>query len=77
MAIYAIDATGERLIATYSLPAIPAGTKLDGVEFVLDPSDVGALGFLAVIDDDGTGRGEVNECDELNNSDDYRDALCP
>lgn len=77
LAIYSLDSSGDRLIATYRLPAIPAGTKADGVEFTLDVSDVGDQGFAAVVDDDGTGAGVLSECDEDNNRDEWRDSFCP
>lgn len=77
LAVYSLDSSGDRLIATYSLPAIPAGTKATGVEFTLEVSEIGDQGFAAVVDDDGTGLGALAECDEDNNRDEWRDAFCP
>ncbi len=77
VAIYAEDATGPRLVTTVSLPAIAAGTRLEGIEVPIDPTDVGDRGFRAVVDDDGTGISDVSECDETNNVDLYTDSLCP
>lgn len=76
LAIYANDGSAERLVATYSLPAIPAGTELGGIEFELSPADVGVYGFLVRVDDDGTGNDDVGECDEENNEDAYTDVPC-
>jgi hypothetical protein len=76
LSLYAKDST-PRLVATYTLPAIAAGEKLAGIEFDLTAADVGTSGFIAVVDDDGTGTGAVNECDETNNTDEYTDVFCP
>jgi hypothetical protein len=75
VAIYAKDDT-PRLVTTVTLPAIPAGTKIDGISVDLTSEDVGDYGFIAVVDDDGTGAGDVNECDETNNEDDWNDVFC-
>lgn len=71
--LYADDDTGPRLVATYSLPAIPAGTILDGIEFELTAADVGAYGWIASIDEEAG----VNECVETNNTDTWTDTVCP
>ncbi len=76
LALYAKDAP-PRLVATVTLPAIPAGTRLDGLQIDLDVADIGASGFLAVVDDDGAGVGLVAECSEDNNVDDWTDVFCP
>jgi hypothetical protein len=76
VAIYADDGV-PRLISTVTLPAIPAGTLLDGIQVDLGPEDVGDYGFLAVVDDDGTGTDDVGECDETNNTDMWTDVFCP
>jgi hypothetical protein len=76
VSLYANDRP-DRLVGTKVLPAIAPGRKLAGVTFELLPEDVGRDGFLAVIDDDGTGVGVIDECDESNNEDDYTDVECP
>jgi hypothetical protein len=76
LAVYADDAS-PRLVTTVVLPAIPAGTSLDGIEVDLAAADVGDYGFIVTVDDDGTGAGDVNECDEDNNTDRYSDVFCP
>lgn len=77
LAVYAVDATAERLVATVSLPAIASGEKPAGFELALDPADVGERGFRVVVDDDGTGVGAVDECEEGDNEDQFLDAFCP
>lgn len=77
LSLYADDGASTRLLATSVLPAVPAGTRLDGIQFDLAPGDVGARGFIAVVDDDGTGTGAVSECDEENNAGAYADVFCP
>lgn len=73
LTIYAEDNAGPRAIATYSLPAVPAGTAIDGIEFTLTPADIGERGFSAEVDAAGT----VSECVEDNNTDEWRDVFCP
>jgi hypothetical protein len=73
LTIYAEDATGQRVIATYSLPAVPAGTSITGIEFTLTPADIGDFGFSAAVDVPG----EVSECVEDNNTDAWSDVYCP
>lgn len=70
--IWAVDFEGERLATTITLPALPAGQRLEGMEIALDPEDVGTDGFSAVIDPDG----RVRECDEANNTDRLAGAYC-
>jgi hypothetical protein len=76
LAIYADDST-PRLIAATTIGAIAAGEVLEGISFELTTADIGMYGFRAVIDDDGTGVGSVNECDESNNHASYSDVFCP
>jgi hypothetical protein len=73
LSLYAEEPTGPREIATYSLPAIPTGTAIDGIEFELTPADVGVYGFSVTLD----AAGVINECVETNNSDEWTDAYCP
>jgi hypothetical protein len=77
VALYAREDAGPRLIAMVPLPAIDAGQRLDGIEVDIAPADVGPWGFIAIVDDDGTGVSEVSECDETNNQDEWNDAFCP
>lgn len=72
--VYALENDGtERLVDTVTLPAIPAGSHLDGIELALAPTDVGPQGFEVRIDE----AGDVWECDETNNTDRWTDGLCP
>jgi len=73
LTIYADDSAGPRAIATYSVPAIPAGTVLEGIEFNLAPGDIGEFGFSASVDPDGV----LDECVEDNNTDEWSDVYCP
>lgn len=70
--LYAVDDTGPRLVATYTLPVVPTGTALDGIEFDLGPADIGKLGWEATVDEDAL----LNECDESNNVAYYTDYSC-
>lgn len=63
LALYAVDGRVRRRVAGTRLGAVPAGASLDGVVFRLTPADVGADGFVLVVDDGGA----VDECDEANN----------
>ena len=76
LALYANDEP-PRLVATYTLPAVNSGVMLQGVEFPLDTDDIGLYGFVAVVDDDGTGLGTVTECVEVDNSAEWIDVFCP
>ncbi len=73
LSLYAEDAGGPRLITAYTLPAIPMGTMLAGMEFTLTPADVGDYGFSATVD----AVNNLGECLEDNNADEWSDALCP
>ena len=69
LSLYAVaeDAEDNYLVETVVLDAIPAGTSLNTAIFEVAPSFFGELGYLIRIDDDGTGSGEVRECNESNN----------
>ena len=75
--LYAVEESTRRAVYTYTLAGIPAGTSLDGVVLELPLADLGARGMEVVIDDDGTGVGRIDECDESNNRGDWRDGFCP
>ena len=70
--LFAEDSTGPRVVATYSPPAIAAGEILSGIEFDLEPGDVGVYGVSATVDVEDS----VSECVETNNSDEYSEAWC-
>lgn len=77
LTLYAEESTGPRVVATLLLGAVPAGTALAGTEIALAPGDVGELGLRVVVDDDGTGRGVLAECDEANNATIEQGVGCP
>lgn len=75
LAVYVLD-RGERVHhTTVYLPEIPAGTALPGRELLLEPADLRDA-LLLVVDDDGSGRGRVLECDETDNQAAYERRLC-
>jgi hypothetical protein len=71
--LYADTDTGLVLVASQSLPAIPAGSRLDGLSFEIDIADLGKYGFVATIDEPGV----ESECDESNNRAVWIDVYCP
>lgn len=75
VAIYALDGSA-RLVATTILPAIAAGESAAGIEVELTVDDLGPDGFQVVVDDDGTGVGAVEECDESDNSATWTEIGC-
>jgi hypothetical protein len=77
LTIYAEEESGPIPITTLSLPALPIGQWLEGQETALPPGSAGALGFRVVVDDNGSGIGTVDECNETNNIALYQDATCP
>jgi hypothetical protein len=78
LSLYARATDGSRRwLGRWAMPAIPAQESLDGVEFPLRLDQVGSAGWEVVIDDDGTGVGQVEECDETNNAGTWADAFCP
>lgn len=59
------------------LPAIPSGMALDSFEIELTPADLGTMGFVISLDDDGTGVDASGECDATNNQVTWTDSVCP
>lgn len=76
LALRAVDADGERTVATLPLPEIGAEVALDGFTLTLTPADLGQLGLRVTVDDDGSGTTEVYECDETNNDDTWLVSPC-
>jgi hypothetical protein len=77
LTLYADDGGVLRYVDRWALPVVPAGKSVDGFSVVLSPADIGADGFVAVVDDDGSGIGVVEECDETDNQDAWVDVDCP
>jgi len=75
LAVYGVEDGVETWIGTTPLPAIPAGRVVDGGVLTFDPGAWGDELRLSV-DDDGTGRGAVRECDETNNRYSYPENPC-
>ncbi|MCB9743501.1 MAG: VCBS repeat-containing protein [Alphaproteobacteria bacterium] len=75
-AVYRVDGGARTLVATGSLPALASGEAAEGLLLVLDPEDVGDHGFAFVVDDDGSGQGQVAECDEQDNEALWSSAIC-
>lgn len=63
LVLYAVEDSGVRPIAQRVLDAIPAGSRLDGVQFDVPIADLGSLGFMVTLDD----RDQVFECEESDN----------
>lgn len=76
-ALYAVDESGDRLVATGTLPALPAYTWAAGWEVTLTPADLGSRGLRLVVDDDGADRPQLWECEEGNNEAVWVEAVCP
>lgn len=76
VALYAMEDMGPRLVTVLTLPDLPAGTRVPGIQVDLAVADIGTWGFTAVIDDDGSGVGVIDECDETNNVGEWNDAYC-
>jgi len=77
VALYRLDGEVETLIAVQTVPdAIPSGTTSASVVFDITKGDVGSDGIVVRVDDDGTGVGTQDECDEENNVAGYADWPC-
>jgi hypothetical protein len=77
VALYAIEGGAEILLGVQTLPDIlPTGRSSDALIFEITKGDLGSDGLMIRVDDDGTGTGTQNECDESNNTDTYADWPC-
>jgi hypothetical protein len=74
--LYALLGTREVLVETQVLPAILSGESLASGEFTMSLEEQGTDGFVIRVDDDGTGTGSVDECDEGGNEIVYGDTFC-
>ena len=66
VALYRVDGETETLIAVHQVDEVEYGYQEPGERFELTPDQWGE-GIRIVVDDDGTGVGSVDECDESNN----------
>jgi len=71
--VYSNGSAGERLVATVSLPAIPAGQRLAGIQIDLPISAVDIAGWIARVD----GGERWEECDDGRNEDRWTEPACP
>ena len=77
VALYADNGGIRTLLSTQSLGRIAyPGDLLAPLTFTIALSDIGSDGLVAVVDDDGTGAGSQNECDESNNTATWNEATC-
>ncbi len=76
LALYAVTDGETTLLDTIQIPdAIPAGHSTDSLLFSTTADQLGKS-LLIRIDDDGTGTGIQNECDESNNRELFTDIPC-
>jgi len=75
LALYIVDGRERIHYTTEYLPAIPPGESLAGREIQLPPA-VLRDSLLLVVDDDGSGRGRVEECREDDNLAPYERFIC-
>lgn len=77
VALYAMEGEAEILLGVQTLPdVLPSGRSADALIFEIIKGDLGSDGLMIRVDDDGTGTGTQNECDESNNMDIYADWPC-
>ncbi|MCB9762446.1 MAG: hypothetical protein H6739_21795 [Alphaproteobacteria bacterium] len=77
VALYRNDGGTYTLLDVQQTSAtIDAGERLPPMTFVVALSDIGEDGLYAVVDDDGTGWSEHNECDEGNNEAFWDEDVC-
>jgi hypothetical protein len=77
-ALYTFRGGSWSLLTVIEVPyAIPPGATSEGFVVDLDPADVPAGRLLFVVDDDGEGHGQVDECHEDNNTLEITEGLCP
>jgi hypothetical protein len=77
VALYADDGGSLTLLDVLpSTATIDAGERLAPMTFVISVADIGADGLVASADDDGTGAGAHNECEEANNTAAWNETVC-
>ena len=69
VALYRDDSGVLTLLDVQPTPSnLDPGERLAPMTFIIDASDFGTDGIVAVVDDDGAGMGAHNECNEDNNA---------
>ncbi len=77
LSLYAAQMDGTRSwLGRWAMPTLPPHSTVVGFTLDLTPAQFGSAGLVAVIDDDGTGLGDVDECDETNNEGPWTDVDC-
>jgi Putative metal-binding motif/FG-GAP-like repeat len=77
VAIYAWDGTtGTWLASTQTTRALLPGERSAPLTVSLSRSDMGTAGLQVVVDDDGSGLGATDECDETNNGIVWNETSC-
>jgi hypothetical protein len=69
LSAYAEQADGTRVLldTVVAGPLVRSGFALEGALFELEMADLPTGTLVLVADDDGTGAGVIDECDETNN----------
>ncbi|HND29133.1 MAG TPA: VCBS repeat-containing protein, partial [Myxococcota bacterium] len=77
VALYAVNGGTYSYLDSLSpgTPLLP-GERSAPLLFTLDQADVGTDGLRAVADDDGSGVGLLQECDETDNAMDWNEPIC-
>lgn len=76
LVLYARDVTGLREMGRAVLPTVPAATRIAPVLFRVDPASVGALGWVASVEDDGSDEALLPDCDATNDSSSWTAPVC-
>ncbi len=77
LALYAVSGTTRTLLDTLvTTETVATGVLTAPYSFTVDTADAGTDGFELVVDDDGTGAGQVNECDESDNTSSWDALTC-
>jgi hypothetical protein len=76
VAVYRIEGDMESLLSVQTVEDLQYGYQKPGTTLNLAP-DVWGDGIRLVVDDDGTGAGTVDECDETNNGLEIPAPICP
>jgi hypothetical protein len=77
IALYSVSGGARTLLQTTILgePILP-GEIFEGLSFQVADAEVGTEGLVVVVDDDGTGLGQVVECDESDNEGVWDSGVC-
>ena len=78
LSIYTLDAAGvaTKVESAYTDTTILPGDHLQPTAILIDIGVIQSGGLLFSYDDDGTGTGRYNECDETNNTVSWNEQVC-